>query len=169
LNTANNAQQVLDAAPMLIRYAHALCTEENKIQQTLSEALQHALAKLHRRDPEIKLRTWLFAIAHKLLSSDSIEPKRPKGVYHICGSPARKPLSEVDIFYDSFSMEQRAVIYLTQVEEFNLEETAYILHLPTYMVNTLLDEARDALGENLATITEELVHTPPKNRNILQF
>lgn len=139
--------------PALRRYAWSLLRDQDAADDLVQDALERAVGRWQLRRRDGSVRAWLFAILHNHFISQTRTQRRrgPHVEYEDdIATPATPPdggllLRDVLAGLDTLPEEQRAVLLLVGVEEFDYAEAARILGVPVGTVMSRLSRGRERL------------------------
>jgi CheY-like chemotaxis protein len=139
-------QQFAPHLPYLRRYARALVGSQKSGDAYVHAALTALLAGDVQVDPGISIRAGLYKVFHAIWSSASghIEDEMAVGAGKAPSSDPVGRLAQLDA-------EQRAVLLLTAVEGFSVNETAFIVDETPESVEGSIIEAQSLIERQLAT------------------
>ncbi|MDR6953209.1 RNA polymerase sigma-70 factor (ECF subfamily) [Ancylobacter sp. 3268] len=139
--------------PALRRYAWSLLRDRDGADDLVQDTLERAVGRWQLRRRDGNVRAWLFAILHNhFVSQTRSERRRGARVDYDddLAAPAQPPderltLRDVLAGLDSLPGDQRAVLLLVGVEEFDYSEAARILGVPVGTVMSRLSRGRERL------------------------
>jgi RNA polymerase sigma-70 factor (ECF subfamily) len=139
--------------PALRRYAWSLLRDQDAADDLVQDALERAVGRWHLRRRDGSVRAWLFAILHNhFVSQTRAERRRGTHVEYEddIAAPAAPPdgrlmMRDILAGLDSLSEDQRAVLLLIGVEDFDHAEAARILGVPVGTVMSRLSRGRERL------------------------
>ena len=143
--------------PALRRYAWSLLRDRDAADDLVQDALERAVGRWRLRRRDGSVRAWLFAILHnRFVSQMRAERRRGTQVDYADGLAApeappdgRLMLRDVLAGLDGLPEDQRAVLLLVGVEEFDYAEAARILGVPVGTVMSRLSRGRERLRLHL--------------------
>ncbi|MBV9249278.1 MAG: RNA polymerase sigma factor [Acetobacteraceae bacterium] len=159
--------------PALRRYAGALLSDRQEVDDLVHDCLTRALDRLHARQEDADLRAWLFAIMHNLFISrisrskgrgttEPVEAMDGPGVNQRSARGDHMRARDLMRALGSLPEDQRSVLLLVTVEGFSYAEAARVTAVPVGTVMSRLSRARDMLRRAL----EEEEEAPPGLRRV---
>ena len=148
---------LIEHLPRLRRYARALTWDVNRADDLVQDTLERALAKLDLWQPESDLRAWLFTLMHNLFVN---QLRRHHPAETALEDALNEPVSggqmealiarDINEALARLPEEQRAVLLLVGLEQFDYAEAAQVLGVPMGTVMSRLSRARERMRHMLA-------------------
>jgi RNA polymerase sigma-70 factor (ECF subfamily) len=148
---------LIEHLPRLRRYARALTGDVDRADDLVQDTLERALAKLDLWQPGSDLRAWLFTLMHNLFVNQ-IRIRRPQET--LMEDALDEPVSggqmealtarDIREALARLPEEQRAVLLLVGLEQFDYAEAAQVLGVPMGTVMSRLSRARERMRHMLA-------------------
>jgi RNA polymerase sigma-70 factor (ECF subfamily) len=149
----------------LYRTAIRIVGDATRAEDVLQEAYLQAWKSFGRFEPGTNCRAWLFKILFHCVNHQRRkwfrfsllkEPKESLESTLVANTPVPEKLTDGEILaaLDRIPMEFRAVVVLSDVEEFTYREVAEILSVPMGTVMSRLSRGRKLLREQLVSVAQ---------------
>ncbi len=155
----------------LYRFACRMMRDRNQAEDVLQEVYLQAWKSFHRFEKGTNCRAWLFKILYHCVHHHRRRWFNAKVVTHgeeefdqlpAKPAPAAESLSDNEVLsaLDAVPPDFRAVVLLTDVDEFSYKEVAGILGIPVGTVMSRLSRGRKQLREQLQGLARSYgIHT----------
>jgi len=146
--------RLIGLRPRLFRAAHGLCGDAQQADDLVQQALEKALAGLHRLKKPEAMEAWVFSILANCHRDQCRRRNREESVqeWGDAGLPgaeeildAEKEIQRVRRAIGCLNQGQREVLILVDIEGFSYAEVADILQMPIGTVMSRLNRARQRL------------------------
>jgi RNA polymerase sigma factor (sigma-70 family) len=144
--------------PALRRYAGFLLRDRQEVDDLVHDCLVRALDKLHTRQGDAGMRSWLFAIMHNLYIS-RMRQARVRGRTESIDTVAETAVSVKASQEDHAAAQSigraiarlpenlRSVLLLVTVEDLTYAEVSKVLNIPIGTVMSRLSRARERIRQ----------------------
>jgi len=160
--------------PRLFRTILGMCGDAQQADDLVQEALEKALAGLHRLKQPDSLEAWVFSILTNCYRDQCRRHSREQSVQDWSGTSlpgaeeildTERDVQRVRRAIGCLNLGQREVLMLVDIEGFAYAEVADILQIPMGTVMSRLNRARQRLK---TLLLEETEHDLPRAKNRLE-
>ncbi len=149
-------QAIIAEIPKLRRFARALASDPALGDDLVQDCLERALGRLHLWQKNTSMQAWLFTILRNIfvnqLRHAARRPREDPFDEHKDQSGGSAPMQgqrlmihDLGQALDQLPEQQREVILLVGLEDFNYKDTAEILGVPIGTVMSRLSRGRETL------------------------